>query len=69
VQLPDDLSSEKLLPLACKKGVAFAPSSAFFPDRSDGEHAMRLNFAAHPPEAIEDGIERLGKAIKQLTAD
>ncbi|MBN1814313.1 MAG: PLP-dependent aminotransferase family protein [Anaerolineae bacterium] len=67
LQLPDDLSSEELLPLACAKGVAFAPGSTFFPDRSDGEHMMRLNFATHPPEVIEDGIKRLGKAIKQLT--
>jgi GntR family transcriptional regulator/MocR family aminotransferase len=67
--LPEDLSSEELLPLACEKGVAFAPGSTFFPDRSDGEHSMRLNFAAHPPKAIEDGIKRLGKAIKQLATN
>jgi GntR family transcriptional regulator/MocR family aminotransferase len=65
-QLPDNLSSEELLPLACEEGVAFAPGSTFFPNRSDGEHAMRLNFATHPPEEIEDGIKRLGKVIKQL---
>jgi GntR family transcriptional regulator/MocR family aminotransferase len=66
LRLPDDLSSEELLPLACEKGVAFAPGGAFFPNRSAGEHTMRLNFAAYPPEVIEDGIKRLGKAIKQL---
>jgi GntR family transcriptional regulator/MocR family aminotransferase len=68
LQLPDGLSSEKLLPLACQEGIAFAPGGDFFPNRSAGEHAMRLNFAAHPPEAIEDGIERLGKAIDQFDA-
>jgi GntR family transcriptional regulator/MocR family aminotransferase len=68
LQLPDDLSSEELLPLACAKGVAFAAGSTFFPNRSDGEHAMRLNFAMHPPETIEAGIKRLGKAIRQLAA-
>jgi GntR family transcriptional regulator/MocR family aminotransferase len=67
LQLPDGLSSEALLPLACQRGVAFAPGSAFFPGCSGGVHAMRLNFATHPPEAIEKGIERLGKAIEQLT--
>jgi GntR family transcriptional regulator/MocR family aminotransferase len=65
-QLPETLSSGELLPLACKQGVAFAPGDGFFPNRSDGEHTMRLNFAAQPPEAIKDGIERLGKAIEQL---
>jgi len=67
LHLPDDLSSEKLLPLACQEGVAFAPGGDFFPNRSAGEHAMRLNFATHPPETIKDGIKRLGKAIEQLT--
>jgi GntR family transcriptional regulator/MocR family aminotransferase len=69
LQLPDALSSEELLSLACQQGVAFAPGSAFFPERSDGEHAMRLNFALHSPEVIKDGIKRLGKAIEQLTTD
>jgi GntR family transcriptional regulator/MocR family aminotransferase len=66
LRLPDNLSSEKLLPLACEEGVSFAPGSSFFPDGSDGECCMRLNFAAQPPEDIEEGIKRLGKAIKRL---
>jgi GntR family transcriptional regulator/MocR family aminotransferase len=64
--LPDHLSSEKLLPLACEEGVAFAPGSSFFLDGSDGECFMRLNFVAQPPEKIEEGIKRLRKAIKRF---
>jgi DNA-binding transcriptional MocR family regulator len=66
LRLPDHLSSEKLLPLACEEGVTFAPGSSFFPDGSDGECYMRLNFAAQLPDGIEEGIKRLGKAMRRL---
>jgi GntR family transcriptional regulator/MocR family aminotransferase len=63
--LPEHLSAERLLPVAGKAGVTFAPGSMFFPKGCDGEGYVRLNFAAQPPEAIEEGIRRLGKAMKQ----
>lgn len=66
LRLPDDLSAEKLLPPACKEGVAFAPGSRFFPHSSDGDHFLRLNFVSQPPEDTDEGIKRLGKAIKRL---
>lgn len=68
LRLPDDLSSEELLPLACDEGVAFAPGDGFFPNGSYGQSCMRLNFAAQPPEVIEEGIRRLGRAIRRLAA-
>jgi DNA-binding transcriptional MocR family regulator len=27
---------------------------------------MRLNFAAHAPEVIEEGVKRLGRAMKRV---
>ncbi len=64
--LPEGISSESLLPLACQNGVAFAPGTQFFVNPPDGDRYMRLNFAAHPIDEIEEGIKRLAKAIKQL---
>ena len=64
MQLPDGLSADDLLPLACEKGVNFAPGSGFFPEPARGADWMRLNFAAQPPEEIDEGINRLGKAIR-----
>lgn len=71
MQLPDGMSADELLPLACEKGVNFAPGSSFFPDpaglaagHSASASWMRLNFAAQPPDEIDEGIQRLGKAIK-----
>jgi GntR family transcriptional regulator/MocR family aminotransferase len=66
LRLPDGLSSNELLPLACEEGVAFAPGNVFFPEGSGGQDWMRLNFVAPSAEEIEAGIRRLGKAIKRL---
>jgi GntR family transcriptional regulator/MocR family aminotransferase len=66
LRLPDELSAEKLLPLACKEGVAFMPGGLFFPCQADGDHFLRLNFVSQPPEDTEEGIKRLGKAIRRL---
>jgi GntR family transcriptional regulator/MocR family aminotransferase len=66
MRLPGNLSSDKLLPLACEEGVAFAPGSSFFPEGIAGRGWMRLNFAAASEAEIEEGIKRLGRAIKKL---
>ena len=66
LRLPEDLSSEALLPLACQEGVAFAPGSNFFLEGFGDPGWMRLNFVASSVDEIEEGIKRLGKAIKRL---
>ncbi len=68
LRLPDRISSDKLLAAACKEGVAFAPGSRFFPDGANGNECLRLNFVMHPAEDIEEGIRRLGKAIRPMGA-
>jgi len=66
LRLPGGLSGDDLLPLACEEGLAFAPGSRFFLDSRAGENYLRLNFASQPLEQIEEGIIRLGRAIKRL---
>jgi GntR family transcriptional regulator/MocR family aminotransferase len=66
LRLPEDLSSDELLPLACQEGVAFASGSTFFPEGFGEQGWMRLNFVASSVEEIDEGIKRLGKAIKRL---
>ena len=66
LQLPKDLISEELLPLAREEGVEFAPGSPFFPEKIKSSSWLRLNFVAQAPSEIEEGIKRLGKAIKRL---
>ena len=68
LQLPEKLSSEKLLLLAVEDGVIFAPGNGFFPDGMGGRNWLRLNFVAQGPDEIEEGVIRLGRAIKRLMA-
>lgn len=65
VQCPVPVSAEALLPLACAEGVAFMPGKRFFPNPSEGEYYLRLNFATHVPAEIEEGIQRMGVAWKR----
>ncbi len=60
-RLPATLPATDLLTKACAQGIAFAPGALFSPAGNDA--AMRLSFAAHPPEVIADGIRRLGQAM------
>ena len=66
LQLPENLSSEELLPLAWEEGAVFAPGNEFFPDKLGGRNWLRLNFVAQPPDQIDEGMKRLGRAIKRL---
>jgi GntR family transcriptional regulator/MocR family aminotransferase len=69
LQLPAKLDTEKLLPLAWEEGVNFAPGSGFFPDDTDGRDWLRLNFVAQAPAQIDEGIKRLGKAVKRFSTN
>jgi DNA-binding transcriptional MocR family regulator len=68
LQLPPGVSSEELLPLAWEEGVDFAPGNPFFPEGVQGSNWLRLNFVAQTPNQIQEGMKRLGKAIKRLIA-
>jgi DNA-binding transcriptional MocR family regulator len=65
VQGPPDLSITHLYLTAVRYGVAFAIGSVFFPS-GRAEPCLRLNFVSHPPETIEEGMRRLGKAWREL---
>ena len=66
IRLPDGLSSDTLLPLACEAGVNFASGRQFFPDGAAEDGWMRLNFVAHPPEDIDEGMRRLGECVRRM---
>jgi GntR family transcriptional regulator/MocR family aminotransferase len=66
LKLPNSVSANELLRLACKEGVAFVPGKYFFIDQLHGDEWMRLNFVSQSVEDIEEGIKRLGVAIRKL---
>jgi 2-aminoadipate transaminase len=72
VRLSSGVSTVQLYLTAIDCGVAFAVGSVFFPlegVESDGSSSrcLRLNFAAHGPELIKEGLRRLGKALREET--
>ena len=68
LQLPDELSANELYPIAGEEGVTFAPGSIFYPCERV-QPFLRLNFAVHPPEIIEKGVQRLGRAIERYLTE
>lgn len=69
VQMPECLNAEALLKIAVEEKVAFVPGHAFYPGGAEGHCCMRLNFSYSKPEIIEEGIRRLGRAIKRMLAE
>ncbi len=66
LRLPESLAASELLPVACKEGVSFAPGNFFFTDGLSGREWIRLNFASQPVEDIEEGVRRLGVAVRRM---
>jgi 2-aminoadipate transaminase len=67
VELPGGLSAESLLAQADEVGVAFIKGPDFF-FHGGGESAMRLAFSYERPEAIDEGISRLGRLVRDALA-
>ncbi|HZX93086.1 MAG TPA: PLP-dependent aminotransferase family protein [Myxococcales bacterium] len=63
VQLPQGLDAQALLAEAMREGVAFVPGAPFYP-RDPRRETMRLNFSNRPPEAIAEGMARLGACVR-----
>ena len=62
--LPEQINTTEMLSEAIAEKVAYVPGEFFFVDGS-GQNTMRLNFSFSNPEKINDGIARLGRAIKK----
>ncbi|MFT8872251.1 MAG: PLP-dependent aminotransferase family protein [Sporolactobacillus sp.] len=65
-RLPYRVPQKKLLALCAGQGVLYAPGNVFFPQPSDGEHWLRLNYTYETPERLAAGLAILIKAIKKL---
>ncbi|MGO8948113.1 MAG: PLP-dependent aminotransferase family protein [Ktedonobacterales bacterium] len=67
VTLPQGLDAALLLQAAIKEKVAFVPGAPFHPGNG-GANTLRLNFSNAAPEAIREGVGRLGSAVAALMA-
>ena len=68
VWLPEEINTRKLLDYALRRGVAFVPGDAFYPN-GGGYNTMRLNFSFPPPDVIREGVRRIGLAIREMLSD
>lgn len=65
VRLPEGVSALALYRVALAHDVVVAPGGAYFPE-GDDHPFIALNFAAQPPERIEEGIRRLAAALRAV---
>jgi 2-aminoadipate transaminase len=65
VELPPHLDARELLRRSLQRNVAFIPGGGFFP-MGNKENTLRLSFSTMPVERIEEGIRRLGLAVKEM---
>jgi DNA-binding transcriptional MocR family regulator len=69
VQLPKTgPNSAELYITAVHTGVAYAIGNVFYTNGC-GSHRMRLNYGTQPPDQIEEGFQRLGRAWRELACD
>lgn len=58
-------SARDLLPVAIEQGVTFVPGDIYYADRTDAA-TMRLSFSSPMPDAIREGVARIGRAFDAL---
>ncbi|MBI3163805.1 MAG: PLP-dependent aminotransferase family protein [Anaerolineales bacterium] len=63
--LPEGVDAAEVLKIAIERKVAFVPGQAFHPN-GGGANTMRLNFSYSSPDAIREGITRLGATLKEV---
>jgi 2-aminoadipate transaminase len=64
----DLIDTREFVEKATAAKVAYVPGFAFYPDEAGGHHSMRLNFSGVNEETINEGIYRLGVAMKKELA-
>jgi len=68
-ELPDHgPTAAELYVSAVQQGVAYAIGNVFYTN-GEGNYRIRVNYGSHPPERIEEGFKRLGRAWRELACD
>ena len=64
-RLPDGMDSMELFKEAVKENVVFVPGDPFY-TKSTNVPAFRLNFSCVDQETIEEGVQRMARALKKF---
>lgn len=65
VELPPHVNSKDVLTRSLEHDVAFVPGESFYPDGKT-YNTFRLNYSNMPEDKIVEGLERLGKVLKEF---
>ena len=68
VTLPARINCKTLLAEAIKLGVGFVPGEIFFASGAM-PNTMRLNFVTETPDRITEGLQRLGRLVREKLAE
>jgi len=70
VELPEGVDAGRLFEVALERErVAFVPGVAFAVEGAvPARSALRLNFSFPPPEAIEEGVARIARALEAMSS-
>ena len=69
VELPHNgPTAVELYVTAIQHGVSYAIGNVFFTNNG-GDYHLRLNYAAHAPDTLEEGFRRLGHAWQEVAAE
>ncbi|MEN6370303.1 MAG: PLP-dependent aminotransferase family protein [Thermotogota bacterium] len=63
-KIPNEIDARRLLEEAIELHLGFIIGSLFYAE-PEGRDRIRLSFACHPPDAIADGMRRLGLALQR----
>jgi 2-aminoadipate transaminase len=67
VTLPEIIDADVMITRAVENGVIYVAGDAFFVDNA-GKNMIRLSFSQPSHEKIREGVQRLGKTIREEIA-
>lgn len=68
-KMPDGIQQPKLLIKSSHKGIVYTPGNSFYPEESDGNNYIRLNFTFENTKNICEGIQRLLEAVEEVASE
>lgn len=68
-KIPDEIQQPQLLIKSSHKGIVYAPGNPFYPEESDGNNYIRLNFTFENTKNISNGINRLLEAVEEVASE
>jgi 2-aminoadipate transaminase len=68
IDLPRGMSGEAVATAALPLGVSVLPGYLFYPNLDGGANGLRLSFSSAAPDRIREGVQRLKRAVDEVSA-